>query len=86
MYDVVGGLFGRFRVAGHVVSNVVFHQFAHKAVDGPSCCGQALQNFRALLIFVKSAEHTFELADDFLGASDKVEFFARTMRHFACVP
>ncbi len=79
MYDVVGGLFGRFRIAGHVVSNVVFHQFAHEAVDGAARGGQALQHFRALLIFVKAAEDTFELADDFLGASDKVEFFARSM-------
>jgi hypothetical protein len=76
MYDVVGGLFGRFRVARHVVSNVVFHQLAHEAIYGASRCGQALQHFRALFIFVKTAEDTFELADDFLSAGDKVEFLA----------
>ena len=79
MYDVVGSLFGRFRIAGHVVSNVVFHQFAHEAVDGAACGRQTLQHFRALFILVEAAKDAFELADDFLGAVDQVQFFARSV-------
>jgi hypothetical protein len=78
MYDVVGGHFRRFRIARHVLSNVVFHQLAHEAIDGAACGGQTPQHFGALFIFVEAAENAFELANDFLGACDKVEFFARS--------
>jgi len=33
-------------------------------------------------VILKCALSGFELTDNFLGASDKVEFFARQMRHF----
>jgi hypothetical protein len=76
MDDVVVGFFGRFRIAWHVVSDVVFHQLAHEAIDGAARRGQALQHLGALLVLVEAAEDAFELADDFLRACDEVEFFA----------
>jgi hypothetical protein len=77
--DIVGGFFGRFRIPRHVIPDVVFHQLSHQAVDGAARGGQALQHVSALLIFVEAAEDAFELANDFLGARDEVEFFARSM-------
>jgi hypothetical protein len=79
MDDVGGCFFRRFRVSWHVVSDVVFHQLAHKAIDRTASCGQPLQRFGTWLVFVKCAKHTFELADDFLGAGNEIEFFARGM-------
>jgi len=79
VYDVVSGFFRGFGIPRHVVSDVVLHQFAHKAVDGATGGGQALKHFRALLIFVEAAKDAFELADNLFGASDKIEFFARCM-------
>src|SRR6266404_9517496 len=32
------------------------------------------------------AQNTFELPDDFLGAVDEVQFLARSVRHFSCLP
>ena len=61
-------------------------KLAHEAIDRAAGCGQALQRFGARLVFVKCAKHAFELADDFLGARDEVELFARSVRHFACIP
>jgi hypothetical protein len=78
-YDVIGGLFRRLRIARHMVSDVVFHQFAHEAIDGAARGGQTLQHFGALLIFIEAAENALELANDFLAACDEVEFFARGM-------
>ena len=76
MNNVVGRFLRRFGIARHMIADVVFHQLAHEAVDGAARSRQALQDLRALLVFVESAEDTFKLADDFLGASDEVEFFA----------
>ncbi len=73
-------------MAGHVVSNVVFHQFCHEAVDGAASGGEALQNIGAGIVGVKGAQSAFELADDLLGAVDKVQFFARGVRHLPCIP
>jgi hypothetical protein len=84
--DVGGCFFRRFRIARHVVSDVVFHQLAHEAIDRTAGCGQALQRFGARLVFVECAKHAFELANDFLGAGDEIELFARGMRHLACIP
>ncbi len=75
--DVVGGFFRRFRISRHVVSDVVFHQLAHKAVNRASRGGQALQRLGARLVFVEGTKNAFELANDFLGAGDEVELFAR---------
>jgi hypothetical protein len=73
--DIVGGLFRRFGIARHVVSNVIFHQLGHEAVDGAARGGQALEGISAGLILVECAKNAFELADDFLGAIDELEFF-----------
>lgn len=84
--DIVSGLFRRFRVSRHVVSDVIFHQLAHEAIDRTASCGQPLQRFGTWLVFVKCAKHALELADDFLGARDEVYLFACSVRHFACIP
>jgi len=76
MDDVGGCFFGGLRIARHVVSDVVFHQLAHEAIDSAAGGGQALQRLGTRLIFVKCAKHAFELADDFLGARDEIELFA----------
>jgi hypothetical protein len=80
--NVVGGFLGRSGIAGHMVSDVVFHQFGHEAVDGAASGGEALESVGARLVFIEGAEDTFELANNFLGAIDEVEFFAGGMRHF----
>ena len=81
--DIVGGFFGRLRIARHVIADVVFHQFGHEAIDGAASGGEALERVGARFIFVEGAKNAFELADDFLGAVDEVEFFARSMGHFS---
>jgi len=73
------GLFGRFRVSGHVVADMVLHELRHEAVDGPSRSSETLENIRAMLIFVETALDAFQLADDLLGSVDQIEFFARSM-------
>jgi|SRR5271168_1605816 len=84
--DVVSGLFRRFRISWHVISDVVFHQLAHEAVDGAASGSQTLQRLGTGLVLVEGPQNALELADDFLGAGDEVDFFARSMRHFACIP
>jgi hypothetical protein len=79
--NVVGGFLGRSGIAGHVVSDVVFHQFGHEAVDGAASGGETLKSVGARLVFIEGAEDAFELANDFLGAIEEVEFFAGGMRH-----
>jgi hypothetical protein len=66
--EIVGGFLRGFRFARHVVADVVFHQFAHKAVDGAAGGGEALQDFGAGLVLIQGAADGFELAHDFLGA------------------
>jgi len=58
-----------------VVADVVFHQLSHQAVDGSSSGRQPLKDIRALFVIVKGAQGSFQLADDFFGAIDKVQFF-----------
>ena len=77
MDDIVGSFFRGLGIARHVVADVVFHQFGHEAIDGATSGGEALEDLRAGIIFVQSAQDAFELADDFLAAVDEVEFFAR---------
>lgn len=77
--DVVGGFFGRFGIARHVVANMVFHQLGNKTVDGAASGSEALEGVGAGLVFVECTKDAFELADDFLGAVDEVEFFSRGM-------
>lgn len=84
MYDldeVFGGLGGGLRVPGHVIADVVFHQLAHEAIDGPANGGEALEDFGARLVLTEGATNAFELADHLLGAIQKVQFIARYMRH-----
>ena len=49
--DIVGGFFRRLRIARHVVSDVIFHQLAHEAIDRTAGCGQPLQRFGTWLVF-----------------------------------
>jgi len=84
--DVVGGFFRGFGIAGHVIADVVFHEFGHKAVDGPAGGGEALKGVGARLILVECTKDAFELADDFFGAVDEIEFFSGGVRHFSCLP
>ena len=65
---------------------MVLHEFGHQAVDGAARGGEALEDIRAGIIFIQSAQNTFELPDDFLGAVDEVQFLARSVRHFSCLP
>ena len=65
----------RWRRTDKMYADVIFHQFPHEAVDGPAGGGKALENFGARVIVVEPAQNAFELADDFLGAVDEVEFF-----------
>lgn len=74
--DIVGSFLGGFGVAGHVVADMVFHEFRHEAVDGAASGGEALESLGARFMLVEGAQDAFELADDFLGAVDEVEFFA----------
>ena len=69
-----------------MIADVVLHQLGHEAVDGAARGGQALEGVRARLIVVQSTKNTFELPDDFLGAVDQVQFFARSVRHFPRLP
>jgi len=64
---ILCGFLRRFRVPGHMIPNVIFHQFAHQAVDRASRGRQALKHVGTLLIFVQSTQNAFELTDDFLG-------------------
>ena len=86
MDDIVGGFLRGFGIARHVVADVVFHEFGHEAVDGAASGGEALEGFGARFVLVEGAQDAFELADDFLGAVNEVEFFAGSVRHFACLP
>jgi hypothetical protein len=74
--DVVGGFFRGFGIARHVIADVVFHQFSHKAVDGAARGGQALEGVGAGLIFMERAKNAFELPNDFLGAVNQIQFFS----------
>ena len=49
---IVHCLFGRLAVPWHVVANVVFHEFAHEAVDGSPCGGESLKDIGALFVVV----------------------------------
>jgi hypothetical protein len=79
MDDVGGCFFRRLRIARQVVSDVVFHQLAHEAIDCTAGCGQPLQRFGTWLVFIEGAKYAFELPDDFLGAGDEIELFAGGM-------
>jgi len=61
------------------MANVVFHQLAHEAIDGAARGGEALKNVGAVRILFEGTLRGFELADDFLGAVDEIEFFSRDM-------
>jgi hypothetical protein len=74
--DVVGGFFGGLGVAGHVVADVILHQFGHQAVDGAADGGEALENVGARLVLIESAENAFELPGNFLGAIYEIQFFS----------
>ena len=76
MDDIVSGFLRGLGIARHVVADVIFHEFGHEAVDGAASGREALEGFGARLVLVEGAQDAFELADDFLGAVDEVQFFA----------
>ena len=84
--EVLRGFLGRFRLTGHVITNMVLHEFGHQAVDGAARRRQALQDVGALLVVIQGAQDAFQLADDFFRARDQIEFFTRGGRHFSCIP
>ena len=84
--DVIGGFFRGLGFSRHVIADVVFHQLGHEAVDGAAGGGEALEGFGAGFVFIEGAEDAFELADNFLGAIEEVEFFAGKMRHGLVYP
>jgi hypothetical protein len=74
--DVLGRFRGSFGFAGHVIENVILHEFRHKAVDGAASGSEALKDIGAMSVFLQGVEHGLQLADKFFGTSDKVEMFA----------
>src|SRR5215469_18804692 len=54
---VIGGFFGRFRIPGHVVADVILHEFRHEGVDGAARGSEALQYVRTMFIFVQAAKN-----------------------------
>jgi hypothetical protein len=62
-----------------VITDVVLHEFRHQAVDSSTGGGQALESIRARIVLVEGAKDAFELADDFFGAVNQVQFFSRCM-------
>ena len=74
---------GGFRILRHVVDDVIFHEFAHQAVNGTAGSSEAPENFGALLVVVQSLKNRLELTDDFLGSIHQVQLFSRGVRHFA---
>lgn len=77
--EVIGRFLGGLRFPGHVVANVVLHEFAHKAADGATSGCEALQDVRTVGVLLEGALDGFELADDFLGAGNEIDFFASKM-------
>lgn len=60
-----------------MLAEVVLHEFGHQGIDGAAGGGEALQGIGAGLVLVEGAKDTFELANDFFGAFDQVQFFSR---------
>jgi hypothetical protein len=77
--DVFGCFFGRSGILGHVVEDVIFHQLRHEAIDGSACGGETAKHFGTLLVTIEPLEYRLELADDFLGAVNQIQFFSRSM-------
>jgi len=75
--QIIASFFRRLAVSRHVVADVVLHQFGHEAVDGSPCSREPLQDLRALLIVIESAQNGLQLADDLLRSVDKVQLFSR---------
>jgi hypothetical protein len=73
--NVVGSLFAGFRIAGHVVSNVVLHELGYETVDGTAGGGKALKRVGARLILVQRKKNAFELTDDSLGCDSPDPIF-----------
>jgi hypothetical protein len=80
---VLGRFLGRFRILRHVVEDVVFHEFAHEAVDRATRGSETAKDLGALFIAAQALEYRLELADNLLGSIYQVQFFSRSMRHFS---
>jgi hypothetical protein len=79
--EIVCGFLRRPGIAGHMVADVVLHQFSHQTIDRSPGSGQALQHFRALFVVIQGSEHSFELADDFFCAVYQVYLFGGCVGH-----
>jgi hypothetical protein len=66
--EIICRFFRRLGIPGHMVADMILHQFSHQAIDGSAGSGQALQHFRALFVIIQGPVYSFELANDFLGA------------------
>jgi hypothetical protein len=73
--EIFHGVLGRFTLRRHVMPDVVFHEFGHETADRSASRGEALQDVDARGIFVQGALGGFDLAANFLGAIDQVQFF-----------
>jgi len=70
--EVLRGFLGRFRLTGHVITNMVLHEFGHQAVDCASGCSEALKNVGTTGILIQRPENRLKLTDDFLGSVDEI--------------
>jgi hypothetical protein len=77
--DVLGGFFRGAGVLGHVVQDVIFHEFRHEAVDGAASGGEAAKHLGTLLVAIEALENRLELADYFLSAVNEIQFFSRSV-------
>ena len=71
-----GPIFSGLRILGHMVEDVIFHQFAHQAVDGAPGGREAVKDLGALLVVIQAFENRLELADDFPGSVDQIQCFS----------
>jgi hypothetical protein len=74
--EIVCRFLGRLGMPGHMVADVILHQFSHEAIDGSAGSSEALQHLRALFVIIQGPVYRFELADDFLCAVNQIYFFS----------
>jgi hypothetical protein len=65
-----------------MIPDMVLEKFTHQAVDCPARGCQTLEDLRARRVFLQGALDRRELPHDFLRAIQKIQFFARRVRHF----
>jgi len=57
---------------GHVITNMVLHEFGHQAVDCTSGCSEALENVGTTRILIQRSENRLKLTNHFLGSVDEI--------------